>query len=378
MSKKWLVVLIPILLLTFVVIFNGSGGSGDKGAEMEMGALQAALEGKLDKEPPYDVGYSNGLITHSWRTQMIDDIQKDFQLYKGQGLVDKLLIQHSGNEVELQVTQIRNLINSGIDLLLINPNSQSALNPVIEEANERGILVIICDQRITSEDCLQVIPDIYQWQSDVAKYVFDGLGGKGDVFYLSGYDGSPANTDRDNGFMDTLAQYPDINLLGKANGNWDPTTSQQVMADVLAAFPKIDGLVTHDGEALGSIRAFEAAGRPLPVMNGEAMRPFFEYWLEHKDQGFESFAITNSPGFASNLCLGIGVRLLQGKQLKDGYFKTDDVANITTDTLFLVPLTEYITNDNVEEIYQRHMNYRGIADYIDIWYTQEQMDALFE
>jgi ribose transport system substrate-binding protein len=294
------------------------------------------------------------------------------------GLVDKLLIQHAGNEVDLQIQQIRNLINSDIDLLLINPNSQSALNPVIEEANERGILVIICDQRITSEDALQVIPDIYNWQADVARYVFDRLGKKGDVFYLSGYDGSPANTDRDNAFYDLVKEYPDINVLGKANGNWDPTTSQQVMSDVLASFPKIDGVVTHDGEALGSIRAFEAAGRSLPVINGEATLPFLEYWLANRDKGFTAFAITNSPGFASNLCLGIGVRLLQGKQLKDDVFNPDPVVDVGTETVFLVPLKSYITDDNVEEVYNTHVSYRGIAYYIDIWYEQDQIDALFK
>jgi len=378
MKKRFVLLTIPFFVLSLFLFFNGGGGGGGKKAALEIGALQATLEGKLKKEPPYNVGYSNGIITHSWRTQMIDDVVKDFQLYKGMGLVDKLLIQHAGNEVELQVTQIRNLINSGIDLLLINPNSQSALNPVIEEANEKGILTIICDQRITSEEALQVIPDIYNWQADVARYVFDRLDGKGDVFYLSGYDGSPANTDRDNAFYDLVKEYPNINVLGKANGNWDPTTSQQVMSDVLAAFPKMDGVVTHDGEALGTIRAFEAAGRPLPVINGEATLPFLEYWLANRDKGFTAFAITNSPGFASNLCLGIGVRLLQGKQLKEGIFKPDPVVNVTTDTVFLVPLKDYITEENLEEVYETHMAYRGIAYYIDIWYTQKQIDELFK
>jgi ABC-type sugar transport system substrate-binding protein len=150
------------------------------------------------------------------------------------------------------------------------------------------------------------------------------------------------------------------------------------MSDVLAAFPDIDGVVTHDGEALGTIRAFEAADRPLPPINGEATLPFLEYWLENKSSGFTSFAITNSPGFASTLCLGIGVRLLQGKTLKDGVFEPDPVVDVSTDTVFLVPLKDYITDENVKEVYDTHVSYRGIAYYIDIWYDQDQMDDLFK
>ena len=90
---------------------------------------------------------------------MVNDLEKEFQLYKGMGLVNRLIVQHAGFEVELQISQIRNLINSKVDLILVNPNSQSALNPVLEEANAKGILVIVFDQRITSPDALHGVSE---------------------------------------------------------------------------------------------------------------------------------------------------------------------------------------------------------------------------
>jgi ribose transport system substrate-binding protein len=341
-------------------------------------AIESFLKGKLHKKPPFTVGLSNGLITHSWRTQMVTDIEKEFQLYKGMGIVSKLIVQHAGNEVELQISQIRNLINAKVDLLLINPNSQSALNPVIEEANAKGILVMVFDQRITSPDCLQVYTDIYNWSIEVDSYVFKKMGGNGSVYYLSGYDGSPANIDRDKAFYDTVKKYPGIKVLGKSNGNWDPTTSQQVMTNVLAATPQMDGLVTHDGESLGAIRAFESASRPLPVMNGEARLPYLEYWLKHKGEGYSSFAIENGPGYTITVALGMGIRILEGKQVKPGLFKPDAEMHVTANTLWPVPLKNYVTDDNVQKVFDEHMAHRGITEYIDNWYSQEQMDALFK
>ena len=242
------------LFVSFVFLAVSLGAFGDT-------AIEKFLKGTLKKNPPYNVGLSNGLITHSWRTQMVNDMEKEFQLYKGMGLVNKLIVQHAGFEVELQISQIRNLINSNVDLIIINPNSQSALNPVLEEANAKGILCIIFDQRTTSPDALQVYPNNYDWMADQTEYVIKRMNGSGSLYYLSGYDGSPANTDRDKAFYDTAKKYAGIKVLGKANGNWDPTTSQQVMANVLAAVPQMDGLVTQDGESLGAIRAFEAAGQ---------------------------------------------------------------------------------------------------------------------
>lgn len=320
----------------------------------------------------FTVGYSNGLITHSWRTQMTADVVQEFGFYQGQGIVDELLFQHAGFDVDLQNQQIRNLINAGVDLLIINPNSASAHDPIIEEAVDAGILVMIADQLVTSELAFQIIPDQDHWMGTLTQYVVDRIDGKGDIIYMSGYDGSPANTDRDTGFMNIIDQYPDINLLAKVNGNWDPSTAQQVMADTLAAFPKIDAVVTQDGQSLGIVKAFQAANRDVPIMNGEGMIPFMDVWKELRDtEGYETRAIANGPGFTSNFCLGIGLRLLQGKTLKDGFWNK-------TDTTRFDILTPEFGNDELDAIYDEHVAMRGITEYIDAWPSQEELDSYFE
>jgi ribose transport system substrate-binding protein len=301
----------------------------EKAVEEVAPAEEEVVE-EVEKEAPaeeevavkkFNVGLSNGLITHSWRTQMNADLVQEFGYYKGKGIVDKLLIQHAGFDVDTQISQIRNLINSDIDLLLINPNSLSALDPVIEEAVEKGILVFVFDQSVTSDVAYQIVPDQVTWMSKLAEYVVGRIDSKGDVVYMSGYDGSPANTDRDIGVEQTLEKYPDVNLLTKVNGNWDPSTAQQAMSSVLAAFPKIDAVMSQDGMCLGVVKAFQAANRPVPIMNGEGMIPFIDIWRELRDEeGFETYAVANGPGFTINYALGVGLRMLQGKELKDGFF----------------------------------------------------------
>jgi ribose transport system substrate-binding protein len=332
----------------------------------------AAAETTAAPLKKFNVGFSNGLITHSWRTQMTADLVQEFGYYKGQGVVGDLLIQHAGSDVDLQISQIRNLINSDISLLLINPNSLSALDPVIEEAVNKGILVFVFDQPVSSDVAYQIIPDQVVWMSKLADYVAGRLSGKGDVAYMSGYDGSPANTDRDTGLTQTLAKYPDIKLLTKVNGNWDPSTAQQAMSSVLAAFPKIDAVISQDGMCLGVVKAFQAANRPTPIMNGEGMIPFMDVWKTLRDsEKFETFAIANAPGFTINYALGVGIRMLQGKTLKDGFFnKSAKAASVILGPEF--------DNSTLDTIYNNHITTRGITDYIDAWPTQEELDALFQ
>lgn len=377
---KFKALIAALAILTVVLgVFTGCGAPATTTAAKESTVTEAKVaettapaEETVAPTKKFNVGFSNGLITHSWRTQMTADFVQEFGYYKGKGIVDNLLIQHAGFDVDLQISQIRNLINSGIDLLLINPNSLSALDPVIEEAVDKGILVFAFDQPVSSDVAYQIIPDQILWMSTLAEYVIGRLDGKGDVVYMSGYDGSPANTDRDTGVEQTIAKYPDIKLLTKVNGNWDPSTAQQAMATVLAAFPNIDAVMSQDGMCLGVVKAFKAANRSIPVMNGEGMIPFMDEWKALRDSdGFESFAIANGPGFTINYALGVGLRMLQGKKIKDDFFnKGERKASVVLGPEF--------DNNSLDKIYEEHITTRGIADYIDDWPSQEELDALFE
>jgi len=350
--KKFLLLL---LVFCFAVSIAFAGGGGEKKA--------GAPEGG------FVIAFSNSFITHSWRTQMINDLQKAAEYYKGQGLIKDLLIQHSGPDLDLQISQIRNFINIGADALICDPLSSTALNPILEEAADAGILVIVTDEPVTSTEVYQVMPTHDVWMEKLARYVFDRMGGKGDVVYLSGIDGAPASDMRDKGFQRALKDYPDINLLTQAFGWWDPSRAQQTMADVLAAYPKIDGVVSQDGQCISVIRAFQAANRPLPVLNGSGFVPFFKYWVDNLDKGFTSYAIANGPGFAITCSLGVAVRLLEGKKLKpellDGKVLHLNHKNI-------------ITDDNVKEELAEHIRLRGVEEYIDEIWTQDRIDALFK
>jgi ribose transport system substrate-binding protein len=345
-----------ILVLALVAVTMVMAGGTKEGAAMKA------------KEGGFTVAVSNSFIAHSWRTQMVNNLQKAVAYYQGQGLIKDFYIQHSGPDLDLQINQVRNFINQGVDLLIIDPLSNTALNPVLEEAMDAGVLVIVSDEPVTSTEVWQVMPTHDVWMEKLSRYVFDRMGGKGKLVYLSGIDGAPASDQRDEGFYRALKDYPNIELLTHTFGFWDPSRSQQAMADVLAAYPKIDGVVAHDGECLAVIRAFEAANRGVPIVNGSGFRPFFEYWVANLDKGFTSYAIANGPGFAMTCSLGVGVRMLQGKTIKpdllDGKVLHLDHSNIITDA-------------NVNEQLAEHTRLRGVEDYIDEIWSQDKLDSLF-
>jgi ribose transport system substrate-binding protein len=325
------------------------------------------------------VGLSNGPFLHSWRIEMLESLQKQFDMYRDKGWASKLIIQNAGPDVNTQIAQIRNLIASKVNLLLINPNSSTALDPVIKEAQDAGVLVIVFDQPVPNPDVLNIYMNQEWWQSPLTEWLVKQLNGKGNIVYISGIADQPGNILRDQAAMKVLAKYPNIKLLAKANGNWDPAAAQQVMTDLLGSFPNIDGVLTQDGMTTGIMRAFEAAGKKIPPVTGDTLVAFIKDWKQRKDaSGFNTVGIENSPGAVAT-SLGIGLRMLQGKKLKPDLLIVDpNVMPVASKphVIWTHPSLQ-VDNTNIDKVYGE---YKDWADsfYVNIWYTEDQIDALFQ
>lgn len=109
--------------LTLVTAACGDGGDGGGGGE---------------GDAPYTIGLSNGFIGSEWRTQMVEDVPAVFDEYEREGLADRLIVESADTDVSGQIQQIRNLIAAGVDAIIVNPNSATALNAVFEEAVNQG------------------------------------------------------------------------------------------------------------------------------------------------------------------------------------------------------------------------------------------------
>lgn len=272
---------------------------------------------------PFTIGISNGFVGSEWRTQMLKDLQDANAEYMKAGLTKELVIESADTDVPGQEQQIRNLINKGVNAIIINPNSQTALNPVIKEAEDAGIQVIAIDQEISAPEATNVVIDQTEWARMSAKWLAEQLGGKGNVVVVNGIAGHPANEARYNGVKEVFGQYPDIKVLNEVNANWDQATGQQKMANLLASQPDIDGVWSQDGMAQGVLQALIAANpAEWPVMVGEARAGYMQLWDQvlKTNPDFKSYGVINPPGVAVS-GLHVALQLLQGKQFKDGTLK---------------------------------------------------------
>ncbi|HET7077864.1 MAG TPA: substrate-binding domain-containing protein [Chloroflexia bacterium] len=333
------------------------------------GAPTTAAGGK-----PFTIGISNPFISSEYRTQMIQELIDTNKEYMAQGLTTDLVIESADTDVPGQIQQLQNLINKGVDAILVNPGDVNGLNDTLQDAIKKGIIVISVDQELPTPNVYNVGIDQKEWAKTSAKWLADKLGGKGNIVEIEGIPGHPANVARMSGVDEVLKTYPDIKVLGKDTGKWDEATGQQVMSNFLAAFPNMDGYWTQDGMAIGAFQAVLAANPakfPVPVL--EARCQALQLWDDRLkvDPNFESIAVANPPGVAPT-GLRIAVNMLQGKQVNKS--KLGGANGLS----FVLPVPVTVTKDNFQQVFQSQCAGKPPAYLLDGIMTDQEVQQFFQ
>jgi ribose transport system substrate-binding protein len=299
---------------------------------------------------PFTVGLSNSFVSSEWRTQMIQDMQEVNAELMEAGLTNELLIESADTDAQGQIQQIQNLVNKGVDGIVINPGDVTALNTTLEEVVADGVPVVSIDQAICAEGVINVVIDQKEWAKTSMQWLADELGGAGDIVLIEGFVGHPANEARMAGVQEVLDQYPDINVVGRDTGRWDQATGQQVMSNFLASLPNIDGVWTQDGMAQGALLAVQTANpEEWPIMVGEQRAGYLQLWNEilQTRPDFTSIGVVNPPGVAAS-GLRVLVNMLEGKEIDPAQLAGDCP---TPNTLF-VPIPGVVTSENFAEVFE--------------------------
>ena len=225
------------------------------------------------------VGISTGSSGTSWRNIMIDALNSVGTEYKSAGKIKdfKLVNNVTNGDATEQANIIRDFISQGVNIIMVNPNSPDALNGVIKEAQDAGILVVSFDATVTAPKVLNVTLDHYAWNQKNVEWIASTLK-SGNVIQIYGLDGHPANNARIQATDDVLKKYPGIKMIASTTGYWDQTKAKEVATQILGSGKRVDGVITQDGEAFGVLSAFQDVNKLPKVMFGDPGTAFFKEW----------------------------------------------------------------------------------------------------
>lgn len=210
------------------------------------------------REARFRIGVSQ-CSEDEWRRQMNSEILREAHFYEDV----EVDIRTAVDDNDRQAKDIRELIAEGVDLLIVAPNEATPITPVVEEAYNRGIPVIVVDRKILSDKYTAYVgADNYEIGKAVGEYVANVLHGQGDVVEISGLVGSTPAVDRHQGFVKAISAYPGIRLLAVEDGAWLQLKAGEKMDTLLSRFPHIDLVYAqNDRMAAGAYAAAAREGR---------------------------------------------------------------------------------------------------------------------
>lgn len=200
----------------------------------------------------------------SWRHKMNDEILREAMFYDGVAVE----IRSAGDDNRKQAEDVRYFMDKGVDLLIISANEAAPMTPIVEEAYQKGIPVILIDRKILSDKYTAYIgADNYEIGRAVGNYIASSLQGKGNVVELTGLGGATPAMERHQGFMAAISNFPDIKLIDKADAAWESGPAEVEMDSMLCRHPKIDAVYAHnDRIAPGAYRAAKKVGREKEML----------------------------------------------------------------------------------------------------------------
>lgn len=187
---------------------------------------------------------------------------------KAQGV--KLITVDAQDDSAKQISNIEDLIQKKVQVILINPADSDAVAGVVKEAVKAGIKVVSLDRSVNgAEVSAHIASDNVAGGKMAAEFLLEKIGSKGNIVELEGIPGSSAARERGQGFHSVVDGKADLKLVAKQAADFDRAKGLSVMENILQGNKDVKGVFAHNDEmALGAFKAIEAAGLKNVVVVG--------------------------------------------------------------------------------------------------------------
>jgi simple sugar transport system substrate-binding protein len=177
-----------------------------------------------------------------------------------------LLFSDAENNQQNQIAAVRSFIAQRVDAIIIAPVIETGWDQVLTEAQAAGIPVVIIDRNVTADESLyltRVSSDFIHEGRLAAAWLAQATAGRCNIVELEGTIGSSAARDRQIGFNQVIALFPDMRIIVSQPGDFMRENGKKVMEGILNSENPHDicALWSHnDDMAIGAIDAIKEAG----------------------------------------------------------------------------------------------------------------------
>jgi ABC-type sugar transport system substrate-binding protein len=207
------------------------------------------------------IGFSQVGSESDWRTAFTE-----ITLAEADRRGINLLFSNAENSQQAQIEAIRSFIDRKVDAIILAPVIETGWTPILQETQAAGIPVVIIDRNVTADESLyltRVSSDFVFEGRLAAAWLVQATSGKCNIVELEGTVGSSAARDRQIGFNQVIALFPDMHIIVSQTGDFRRAMGKEVMEGILHTEDpsEICAVWSHnDDMAIGAIEAIKEAG----------------------------------------------------------------------------------------------------------------------
>ena len=266
-------------------------------------------EGESGGEPSgeFKIGFSISTLNNPFFVTLNDGAEA-----KAEELGAELSVVDAQDNASKQASDVEDLIQQGVDLIMINPVDSEAVTAAVESANSAGIPVITVDRSAAGGEVVSHIASDNIAGGEMAGEFLVSLVGEGAlVAELEGVPGSSAANERGEGFNKVAAD--SLEVVAKQTANFNRSEGLTVMENILQSNPDITGVFAHNDEmALGALEAIEAAGKDITVVGFDAT----DDAVKAVEEGRLAGTIAQKPQMIGEMAVDAAVKSLNGEEVE--------------------------------------------------------------
>ncbi|MDR3338216.1 MAG: substrate-binding domain-containing protein, partial [Treponema sp.] len=212
--KKILVLLLMGLLVAGMVSAGGQKGGSNPGKVV--------------------VAFSQMEMNNAWRVAETASIRAEAQK---RGI--ELIYTDAQGDTAKQVSDVEDIIARKPSIILLAPREYEGLAPALAAAKKANIPVILIDRDAAGTagvDYKTLISANFVWEGQQCAQVLVkrfGTSAPVNVVQVTGTPGSSVAIDRQKGFEEELAKYPNFKIISTQNGEFTRSIAQKTMENII-------------------------------------------------------------------------------------------------------------------------------------------------
>ena len=177
----------------------------------------------------------------------------------------QVFISDAAHDPAKQISDVEDMLQKGIKILLVNPTDSAGIQGAIEAAHKAGVVVVAIDANANGPVDSFVGSKNKDAGYQSCKYLGESMGGQGEVAILDGIPVVPI-LERVTGCKEALATFSGIKLVDVQNGKQERAVALATAENLIQAHPNLKGIFSvNDGGSMGALAAIEGSGKTIKL-----------------------------------------------------------------------------------------------------------------